>query len=169
MKSIKILLGILFITITSTTQSQQIIKAEIMATGLTCSMCSNAINKQFKSMAEVESVNIDLNKNLFIVTLKKDNRLTPNDLKAKVEKAGFFVGSFVAYLNVDNMAVVDNKQVDDFVFIDTKPQTVNGIVKVKVLNKGYVTTKEYKKLQKTYVKYSSYSKDNNKAFHIKLV
>ena len=169
MKSIKILLGILFITITSTTQCQQIIKAEIMATGLTCSMCSNAINKQFKSMAEVESVNIDLNKNLFIVTLKKDNRLTPNDLKAKVEKAGFFVGSFVAYLNVDNMAVVDNKQVDDFVFIDTKPQTVNGIVKVKVLNKGYVTTKEYKKLQKTYVKYSSYSKDNNKAFHIKLV
>lgn len=169
MKSIKILLGILFITITSTTQCQQIIKAEIMATGLTCSMCSNAINKQFKSMAEVESVNIDLNKNLFIVTLKKDNRLTPNDFKAKVEKAGFFVGSFVAYLNVDNMAVVDNKQVDDFVFIDTKPQTVNGIVKVKVLNKGYVTTKEYKKLQKTYVKYSSYSKDNNKAFHIKLV
>jgi len=45
----------------------QITKVEIMATGLTCSMCSNAINKQLKTIDEVENVDIDLNKNLFIV------------------------------------------------------------------------------------------------------
>ena len=49
----------------------QIIKAEIRATGLTCSMCSNAINKQLKSMTEVVNVETDLNTNTFTVTLKK--------------------------------------------------------------------------------------------------
>ncbi len=59
----------------------QIAKVEIMATGLTCSMCSNAINKQLKTLAEVEKVDIDLNKNLFLITLKKDNQLTPKTFR----------------------------------------------------------------------------------------
>ncbi|MBK8850443.1 MAG: heavy-metal-associated domain-containing protein [Saprospiraceae bacterium] len=49
----------------------QISKAEIVATGLTCSMCSNAINKQLKSLTDVDSVVIDLNTNTFVVHLKK--------------------------------------------------------------------------------------------------
>ena len=68
----------------------QITKVEIMATGLTCSMCSNAINKQLKTIDEVENVDIDLNKNLFIVRLKNNNTLSPKTFNDKVEKAGFF-------------------------------------------------------------------------------
>ena len=73
----------------------QIVKAEIRATGLTCSMCSNAINKQLKSMPEVANVETDLNTNTFTVTLKEGNSLTPKVFKEKVEKAGFFIGSLV--------------------------------------------------------------------------
>jgi copper chaperone CopZ len=160
---------ILFIAFNINAKAQQLSKVEIVATGLTCSMCSNAINKQLKSISEVDSVAIDLNKNLFVVYLKKTNKLLPIDLKNKVEKAGFFVGSFVAYINVSNVAITDNTQLDNFVFIDSKPQTINGIVKVKILNKGFVTTKDFKKLQKTYTKYSNFSKDNNKDYYIKLV
>ena len=65
----------------------QIVKAEIRATGLTCSMCSNAINKQLKSMPEVANVETDLNTNTFTVTLKEGNSLTPKVFKEKVEKA----------------------------------------------------------------------------------
>jgi copper chaperone CopZ len=68
----------------------QIIKAEIRATGLTCSMCSNAINKQLKSMLEVANVETDLNTNTFTVTLKEGNDLSPKVFKEKVEKAGFY-------------------------------------------------------------------------------
>jgi copper chaperone CopZ len=164
----KILL-ILFIAFNINVQAQQITKVEIIATGLTCSMCSNAINKQLKTISEVDSVAIDLNKNLFVVYLKKTNKLLPIDFKNKVEKAGFFVGSFVAYINVSNVAITDNTQLDNFVFIDSKPQTINGIVKVKILNKGFVTSKDFKKLQKAYLKYSSFNKDNNKEYYIKLV
>lgn len=145
----------------------QIAKVEIMATGLTCSMCSNAINKQLKTLAEVEKVDIDLNKNLFLVTLKKDNQLTPKTFKDKVEKAGFFVGSMVLFMHFNNQAVEDNKQIDKYIFIDTKAQTLNGLTKVKLLDKGYVTTKEYKKLSKIFVKYTSYNNDNEQDFHLK--
>ena len=65
----------------------QISKAEIRATGLTCSMCSNAINKQLKSLPEVVNVETDLNTNTFTVTLKEGNELSPKVFKEKVEKA----------------------------------------------------------------------------------
>ena len=51
----------------------QIVKAEIRATGLTCSMCSNAINKQLKALPEVSNVETDLNTNTFTVTFKEGN------------------------------------------------------------------------------------------------
>jgi copper chaperone CopZ len=147
----------------------QITKVEIMATGLTCSMCSNAINKQLKTVAEVEKVDIDLNKNLFVITLKKDNKLTPKTFKDKVEKAGFFVGSMVLFVNFDAQTVEDNKQVDNYIFIDTKAQTISGLTKVKMLDKGYVTAKEYKKLAKTLAKYPTYNKSNDEKFHLKTI
>jgi copper chaperone CopZ len=147
----------------------QIAKVEIIATGLTCSMCSNAINKQLKTLAEVEKVDIDLNKNLFVVTLKANNILTPKIFKDKVERAGFFIGSMVLSVNFTNQYVEDNKQIDNYIFIDTKAQKLNGLAKVKVLDKGYVTAKEYKKLVKNYVRYGTYSKGDKEIFHLKAI
>ncbi|HMP31969.1 MAG TPA: heavy-metal-associated domain-containing protein, partial [Saprospiraceae bacterium] len=97
MKKHNILYGIIFLglILSSIKTTAQISKAEIKATGLTCSMCSNAINKQLKSMAEVVDVETDLNTNTFTVVLKEDNTLTPKIFKEKVEKAGFFIGSLI--------------------------------------------------------------------------
>jgi copper chaperone CopZ len=166
MKKIILLIQICCITFLV---NAQITKVEIMATGLTCSMCSNAINKQLKTITEVEKVDIDLNKNLFVITLKADNKLTPKTFKDKVEKAGFFVGSMVLSVNFANQNIEDNKQINNYVFIDTKSQTLNGMTKVKVLDKGYVTTKEYKKLAKIFVKYQTYAKGDEGIFHLKAI
>ncbi len=149
----------------------QITKAELVATGLTCSMCSNAINKQFKAMPEVEKVNIDLNSNTFTIYLKKENSLSPKSFKDRVEKAGFFVGSLVLTMPFDNIKAADNLSYNtkeaSYVFVDTKPQTLKGDVKVQVLDKGFVTQKEYKKLEKSFSKYPSYAANNDKNFHLK--
>jgi copper chaperone CopZ len=167
MKKTIILLQCIILSIVA--NAQQITKVEIMATGLTCSMCSNAINKQLKTLIEVEKVDIDLNKNLFVITLKADNKLNPKIFKDKVEKAGFFVGSMVLSVNFANQSIEDNKQIDNYIFIDTKAQTLNGLTKVKVLDRGYVTAKEYKKLEKIYVKYQTYIKGNEGIFHLKAI
>ncbi len=149
----------------------QITKAELIATGLTCSMCSNAINKQFKAMPEVENVTTDLNTNTFTIVLKKGNSLTPKAFKDKVEKAGFFVGSLVLTMPFNNVKASDNAaysaQNASYIFVDTKPQTLQGDVKVRVLDKGFVTQKEFKKLEKSFSKYPSYAVNNDRNFHLK--
>lgn len=167
----KNIITLMLISLIAMEAKAQISKAELVATGLTCSMCSNAINKQFKAMPEVENVSIDLNSNTFTIYLKKGNLLTPKSFKDKVEKAGFFIGSLVLTMPFDNVKAADNllyntKEVS-YVFVDTKPQTLKGEVKVQVLDKGFVTQKEYKKLQKSFSKYPSYAVNNDKNFHLK--
>jgi copper chaperone CopZ len=151
----------------------QITKGEIVATGLTCSMCSNAINKQFKKLAEVDSVATDLNTNTFVVYLKKENKLKPRVLKESVEKAGFFVGSLVITVPSDNLKTGDNKTFSldgsTFIFLNEETQKSDGETKLKIHDKGYITQKEHKKLLKTFSKMATYSLENEDDYHIKII
>lgn len=166
-------LVILSAIITFTNVEAQISKAEIVATGLTCSMCSNAINKQLKSLTEVDSVVIDLNTNTFVAHLKKDNNISPRILKERVEKAGFFVGSMIITMSFDNVEVADNFKIEkdgySMVFVETKAKTLVGESKAKIMDKGFVTQKEFKKLSKSLAKYSTYISGNEDDYHIKVM
>ncbi len=167
----QLILVMLLIIAVNLNANAQISKAEIIATGLTCSMCSNAINKQLKSLKEVDSVSTDLNTNTFTVFLKKENVLKPRVLKESVEKAGFFVGSMVLTIDFDNVDVKENQVVKageiSYVVVDSKPKTLSGETKVQVLDKGFVTQKEYKKLIKSLSKIPSYAVENEDDYHIK--
>ena len=175
MKNINIkFIGIACLVLMASMKSySQISKADIIATGLTCSMCSNAINKQLKAMTEVDSVSTDLNTNTFTVYLKENNSISPKTLKTSVEKAGFFVGSMVLTMAFDNLKIEDNlalkKGQHTFIFVDVKAKTMNGETKLKVVDKGFVTQKEYKKTLKTLSKYPSYLVENENNFHLKTI
>jgi copper chaperone CopZ len=155
------LLIVLFTLFTSAVHAQ-ISKAEIRATGLTCSMCSNAINKQLKSMPEAVNVETDLNTNTFTVTLKEGNTLTPAAFKEKVEKAGFFIGSLV--LTVDAETASKNP----YILVKEVTDKSNK-VQIQVLDQGYVTDKEFKKVSKTYKSIATFNKANENNFHIKVL
>ena len=167
-----LLIAITFIPALSNVNAQ-ISKAEIVATGLTCSMCSNAINKQLKSLTEVDSVVIDLNTNTFVVHLKKDNKVSPRILKERVEKAGFFVGSMIINMSFENVEVSDNYKFEkdgfSMVFVETKAKTLDGENKVKIMDKGFVTNKEFKKLSKSLSKYPTYTEGNEDDYHVKVM
>lgn len=140
----------------------QIIKAEIRATGLTCSMCSNAINKQLKSMTEVVNVETDLNTNTFTVTLKEGNDLSPKVFKEKVEKAGFFIGSLVVTAKSDTLTKTS------YILVSDKKSN-SSEVQFQVVDKGYITEKEFKKLSKSYKNIDTYALNNEDDFHIKII
>lgn len=140
----------------------QISKAEIRATGLTCSMCSNAINKQLKSLPEVVNVETDLNTNTFTVTLKEGNELSPKVFKEKVEKAGFFIGSLVVTAKPETITK------STYILVNDKPNNMTEI-QFQVVDKGYVTEKEYKKLSKSYKNVETYASNNEDDFHIKIL
>jgi len=157
----RVLLPIILL-ISATISNAQISKIELRATGLTCSMCSNAIFKQLESISDVDSVETDLNTNTFIVFLKKDNELNPKTFKEKVEKAGFFIGVFIVTATPE---ILDQ---NIYILLDGKPKKQTEI-KFQVLDKGYVTEKEFKKLSKTYKDLATYSANNENDFHIKIL
>ena len=150
------------VLLASTKANAQISKAEIRATGLTCSMCSNAINKQLKSLPEVVNVETDLNTNTFTVTLKEGNTLSPKVFKDKVEKAGFFIGSLILTTKSETI-----KQ-GAYVLVN-KASSNNTEVQIQVLDKGYVTEKEFKKLSKSFKNVETYASNNEDDFHIKIL
>ncbi|WP_432671516.1 heavy-metal-associated domain-containing protein [Flavobacterium sp. SM2513] len=158
----KSFLIVAFFTLLSSISTAQISKAEIIATGLTCSMCSNAIFKQLQSLPDAANVATDLNTNTFTVTLKNGSTLTPSAFKASVEKAGFFIGSLVL--------TVDAKTVQKSPYILLKGASNNQKeVQIQVLDKGYVTDKEFKKLSKSLKNIVTFNTSNEDDFHIKIV
>jgi copper chaperone CopZ len=168
MKKILISSIILFASIIA---NAQITKAELTATGLTCSMCSKATYKQLTSIPEVQKVETDLNKTAFILHFKQGANVNPGDLKKKVEDAGFSVGELIVVFNFTNQKAENNSSFIQnnitYTFMDTKPGVLTGEVKIKVLDKGFVVEKEYKKLLKQVKQYPTYAKANNNSYHIK--
>jgi copper chaperone CopZ len=158
----KYILLFVLTTLFAGTSHAQISKAEIQATGLTCSMCSNAINKQLKSLAEVENVEIDLNTNTFTVTLKENNSLKPSVFKENVEKAGFFIGSLILTVKPETIAR------KPYIIVGGKEKQANEI-QIQVLDKGYVTDKTFKKLSKSYKNSTTFNNNSEADFHIKVL
>ena len=171
-KYISFIAATVFGLVANTTANAQIKKAEIIATGLTCSMCSNAINKQLEAMPTVVSVDTDLNTNTFIINFAENTFVEPILLKNAVEKAGFFVGSMVLTMDVDNSMVTD---ADTFVMQNNTFNLLNakavatGETKYKVVDKGFVTQKEYKKLSKANAKNPSYVANEKLVYHLQTI
>jgi len=147
MKKILISSIILFASVIA---NAQITKAELTATGLTCSMCSKATYKQLTSIPEVEKVETDLNKTAFILHFKSGSAVNVGVNNQKAENNSSFTQDNITYT-----------------FMDTKPGVLAGEVKVQILDKGFVVEKEYKKLSKLSKQYPSYATINNNLYHIK--
>lgn len=130
----------------------QIVSVNIKATGLTCAMCSNTIDKALRSLDFVADVKPDLPSTSFFVTFKPGSRISLESMKNKVEGAGFFVGEMTATMSVSKVMVEKDFHYelngDQYHFTETEKRTLNGEVKLKILDKGFVTTKEYKTLSK---------------------
>jgi copper chaperone CopZ len=104
----KKLLTIALLLCITTIANSQIIRAELTATGLTCSMCSKATYNQLISIPEVEKVEPDLNNTTFIIHFKSNTPVTISNLKKKVEDAGFAVGELIVLFKLDNQVAENN-------------------------------------------------------------
>ena len=127
----------------------QVTKVSMQASGLTCSMCSNAINKSVKSLDFVENVRANIKTSTFEITFKPNTEVDFEELKKRVEDAGFFVSQFVATFRFNNVHVKENEPIKigdkTLRFINVKGQALNGDKAIRILNKGFVSSKEYKK------------------------
>jgi len=127
----------------------QLEKIEFQASGLTCSLCSNAINKALKTIPFIGEVNVDLNKNLFEITVKKNQPVDLDLIRKKVEDAGFSVAKYWIWLDLHNLKIDNDGHVlidgINYHFVHVKPQALNGEQRLQVIDKDFVLLKEFKK------------------------
>ncbi len=147
----KKILSICFILLAVGVQAQ-VKKVTLQASGLTCSMCSNSINKALKTLDYVDQVRANIQTSSFSISFKEGAKVNFDDLKKKVEDAGFSVANLTATVAFENTSIAtdDHVTVDGMVFhfLDVKEQVLTGTKEVKLLDKGFVSAKEYKKNSK---------------------
>jgi copper chaperone CopZ len=138
----------LFISLSS---QAQISKVTLQASGLTCSMCSNAINKSLKTLDNVDKVMANIKTSSFDISFKPGSQVNFDQLKKKVEAAGFFVANLTATVNFDNLKIEKDKHYQvagmNIHFLNAKGETLQGEQQVQVVDKGYVSAKAFKKNQ----------------------
>lgn len=156
----KIIMVFLMLFTLNKVSAQQITSAELQVTGLTCSMCSQATEQSLKTLPYISDINPDLNKNLYLLTFKKDADVNIDQLQKKVKDAGFSVGKLAAIMHFDQARVDENGQLviggAVYRFENVKNKTLNGAVKVNVLDKDFISSSAFKKNQAK-LKFDSYA------------
>ena len=134
-------------------QSQaQVKSATLQASGLTCSMCSNAIFKALQTLPFVSSVKPNIKESSFEMQFVPGKVVDFDAIKTKVEDAGFFVADL--YTNVEFAGEkVDSDQLvtkNGFTFhiLNAAGEAFTGTKTVHFADKGFVPLKTYNKNKK---------------------
>ncbi len=140
---------VMIIVFFSVAANAQVRNVTIQASGLTCSMCSNSIFKALKTLDFVENVDANIKTSSFDISFKPAANIDFDKLKGKVEDAGFFVANFTVTYNFDDLAVSNDKHINVgnsiFHFLNVKEGILSGDKKIRLLDKGFVSAKEFKK------------------------
>lgn len=154
----KVLLAMVALFFVVHTQAQ-VTKVQLQASGLTCSMCSNAINKSLKTIDYIDKVMADIKTSTFEISFKPGAKINFDQLKKKVEDAGFSVANMKATVLFNNVKVEKDQHMNfgglTLHFVNGAGQVLNGEQSIQVVDKGYVSAKEFKKNQ-VYTKMDCY-------------
>lgn len=123
--------------------------AFLQASGLTCAMCTRAINNSLEELNFIESVKADIKASAFKIVFKTNAFIDIDQLKTAVEDAGFSVAKLKLSGNFNNVDVKNDEHVQfngkTFHFLRVNNQTINGEKEITIVDKNYLTSKEFKK------------------------
>jgi copper chaperone CopZ len=163
---------IVMLVLVSGIAKAQVKAVTIQASGLTCSMCSNSIFKALKTLDFVEKVDPNIKTSSFDISFKPNVDVDFDKLKAKVEDAGFFVSSFTVLYHFDSLAIGNDMHAtvgkSIFHFLNTKTSVLSGDKIIRLLDKGFVSAKEFKK-NSSLTKmpcYKTGEEKGNRIFHV---
>ncbi|MES2704943.1 MAG: heavy-metal-associated domain-containing protein [Bacteroidota bacterium] len=132
----------------------QIRSASLTASGLTCSMCSKSIFKSLSKVPFVKSVDVNVEKSVFVVQFKENEKVDIDAVKKAVVDAGFAVAAMQVTASFDNAEVYNDAHVNvggsTFHFLNVPKQKLTGDKTITIVDKNYLPAKE----RKQYAKYT---------------
>lgn len=149
----KNLIMILAIVLSGYSAGAQFTKATLQASGLTCALCTKAINKSLEQLPFVSSVKADIKSSSFEIAFKDGSDVDIDAIRKGVEDAGFSVsklqltGSFsqVAIKN-DTHASINGKT---YHFLSVANRVLDGEQQITIVDRNFLGAKEFKKYSKS--------------------
>jgi len=131
----------------------QFTKATLQATGLTCAMCSRAINKALEAKPFIQSVKSDIKNSSFDIVFKENADVDIDEIRKAVEDAGFAIGSLklTGTFNAIKIGNDAHVQIGDrhFHFLNASNQVLSGEQTITIVDKDYLTAKQFKKISES--------------------
>jgi copper chaperone CopZ len=145
----KKLLLVVTIALLAKQADAQFTKATLQATGLTCAMCSNAINKALQARPFIQSVRSDIKNSSFDIVFKDNAGVDIDEIRKAVEDAGFAIGNLKLTGNFNDVKIEHDGHVKiggrNFHFINVSEQVLKGEKVITIVDKDFLTAKQFKK------------------------
>lgn len=123
--------------------------ASLTASGLTCAMCTKAINNSLEQLPFIKSVKPDIKNSAFAISFNEDVSVDFDQLKKAVEDAGFSVAVLKATAQFNNTAVKHDTHIKidgrHYHFVNISEQTLNGEKTLTLIDKDFLPAKQFKK------------------------
>jgi len=135
--------------ITATSANAQIKSAEVLASGLTCSMCSKAIFKALSSLPFVDTIKVNIETSVYQLNFKKDSAVKIESIRDAVYDAGFAIAKLSITANWK-----DKNAIKDLVFNDLGYQFQWQIKSNKMLSnsqKVFIVNKDIQTVNGVYL------------------
>jgi copper chaperone CopZ len=128
----------------------QFSSGNLQAAGLTCAMCTKAINTSLEKLSFIESVKADIKSSSFNITFRKEAGIDIDALRRAVEDAGFSVAKLKLTGSFNDVKIQPDTHVqingNTFHFLNTTNQTLEGERTLVLADKNFVSDKEFRKI-----------------------
>lgn len=128
----------------------QITHGSLQATGLTCALCSNAINKALKALPFIDSVKANVKTSGFAIVFKPGTDVNPDAIRQAVEDAGFFVGGLALTVQLQQPGKSNGGYLKLgqrwFRVLGQHSGSFTGSRVIHLQDKGFLTVKEFRKV-----------------------
>jgi copper chaperone CopZ len=145
----KKIIVLLVLTASLSQLNAQFTKATIQASGLTCAMCSRAIDNSLMQVSFIASVQPDIKNSAFNIVFKQGEQVDIDALKKAVEDAGFFVAKFTITGVFNNTAIKNDEHVaidgKEYHFLNVQDQVLNGEKNLIIVDKNFLTQSAFKR------------------------
>jgi copper chaperone CopZ len=146
MKKMFFLLGSLFVALLS---QAQVTQASLQASGLTCAMCARSVYKNLEALPFIEKIDTDLEKSSFLLSFREGMEMDADQIRRKVEDAGFSVAALRITLSFTDQQVINNQHLTVngkvYHFLNIKDQVLSGWKSLLLIDKSFLSAKDYKK------------------------
>ena len=127
----------------------QFSQAKLQASGLTCAMCARSVYKNLEGLSFIDSIDTDLDQSSFLLKLKPGREVDADQIRKKVEDAGFSVADLRLEGDFGPVTVGNDRHVTlgghTYHFLDVPEQTLSGKRSIRLVDKDFLGSKEQKK------------------------